>query len=108
MPDDREGAAELQVLTTLALLPLVPWALITVLETDSGWEDSVWRYSSWSKTMAWVTLACGSAAACAAFAYGRRLRDGHNPVNRVWMRVSLAVEAAAIVGWIVLAYTAPG
>ncbi|HEY1596738.1 MAG TPA: hypothetical protein VGF74_15180 [Thermoleophilaceae bacterium] len=96
------------MLTTLALLPILPWAFVTLIETDSGWGDSIWRDASWSKTMAWVTVACGAAAAGAAFEFGWRLRQGHGDRNRLWMRVNLAVEAAAIVAWIVLAYTAPG
>ncbi|HKN93516.1 MAG TPA: hypothetical protein VJU60_04215 [Thermoleophilaceae bacterium] len=95
------------LLTTLALLPLPPWAFITVLGTDSGWEDAVWRYSSWAKTLAWVALVCGLGAACATFVCGARLREGRTGRDRLWMRLSLAVEAAPIVAWIVFAHTAP-
>ena len=34
-----------------------------MIETDSGWEDAIWQYGSWSKTLAVVTTSAGAVAA---------------------------------------------
>ncbi|HEX6458003.1 MAG TPA: hypothetical protein VF032_03725 [Thermoleophilaceae bacterium] len=43
--DDRtnqpRSGTEVLVLTSLALVPILPWAFVTLLETDRGWGDAI-------------------------------------------------------------------
>lgn len=43
--DDRtnqpRSGTEVLVLTSLALVPILPWPFVTLLETDRGWGDAI-------------------------------------------------------------------
>ena len=81
--------------------------LVTMIETDSGWEDAIWRYGSWSKTLAVVTTCAGTVAAVSAFLAARRLRSSAGSRSKRWFAGSLAAELTLFAVWVVLLYTAP-
>ena len=37
------GSAVGVAVAIFAALLVLPWTIITMIETDSGWEDAVWR-----------------------------------------------------------------
>lgn len=81
--------------------------LLTTLESDSGWEDAIWRYSSAAKTIAWVSLAGMLLAAIAGFFFAERLRSGRGHNTRRFLATSLTVALVALAAWIAALYAAP-
>jgi hypothetical protein len=83
------------------------WLLVTILETDSGWEDAIWRYSSASKTTAWITTVLGSLVALGAFALARRLQASSSRSIGRWFTALVTAQLILFGTWVAAIYTAP-
>lgn len=103
----RRGGTAAVAVAALGLVPALPWLLVTAIETDSGWEDAIWQYPSWSKTMAWIITICGAGAAISALIFARRLRSATGRRSRTWFNASITGELAMLAAWVALIYTAP-
>lgn len=104
--DPRPSRAPL-VIAGFGLVAAGAWSFVTIVETDGGWEDAIWRYSSASKTMAVIATTVGAVAAISAFIAACRLRSRHGDRSRTWLLGSIATEVILFAAWIVLLYTAP-
>src|SRR3954471_17898625 len=102
----RRGRLALGV-ASAGLVTAVLWLLITILETDSGWGDAIWRYSSSSKTAAWVTTLLGACAAATALVLARRLQQTPSRSVRRWFAASIAAQLILFAAWVATMYTAP-
>src|SRR3954451_334703 len=87
----RQGRRALAI-SIAGLVTALLWVLLTIVETDSGWEDAIWRYSSSSKTAAWITTLLGAAAALSALVLARRLQGTLRRSTRLWFTVSVASQ----------------
>jgi hypothetical protein len=103
----RRQARRALAISIAGLVTAVLWLLVTILETDSGWEDAIWRYSSSSKTAAWVTTLLGAAAALSALVLARRLQVTPSRSTRRRFAVSVASQLILFGTWAAAIYTAP-
>lgn len=90
------------LLAALVVLSSLLWLFITIVETDTGWNEAIWQEAGLSRTLAWATTLCGSAGAGGGlyFALQWRSRRGRRPLT--WFVSSLSVTLAAFAGWLVL------
>jgi hypothetical protein len=102
----RPGRLALGI-ASAGLVTAALWVPITILETDSGWEDAIWRYSSSSKTAAWITTLLGGLAAVTALVLARRLQKTPSRSVRRWFTASVAAQLILFAAWVATMYTAP-
>jgi hypothetical protein len=93
------------VIAAAGCLLVLPWAFVTAIETDSGWEDAVWT-SGTSRFAAVGLTAAGGAAALTALVAAIRYREEARGASLRLLGGALAAEVLLAVAWVVLAYTA--
>ena len=107
-PTEHRRAGRLALgIASAGVVTALFWVLITILETDSGWGDAIWRYSSSSKTAAWVTTLLGACAAASALVLARRLQQTPSRSVRRWFAASIAAQLILFAAWVATMYTAP-
>jgi hypothetical protein len=102
----RPGGVALGV-AYAGVVTAVLWVLLTILETDSGSGDAIWRYSSSWKVIAWIATLLGGLAAGTALALARRLRATPSRSVRRWFIASVAAQLILFAAWVAAIYTAP-
>jgi len=83
-------------------LLVLPWAFLTLIEVDSGWEDAIWPGGT-SRVLAIAFTVGGAAAAVTAVSAAIGYRsEGRQASLRLFL-AALAAEALLGIAWIVLA-----
>ena len=101
----RLGSTVLLASAIAACVLALPWAFLTQVETDPGWNDSLWADGSW-RGIAWALTAAGGLAAVTAFGYAFAYRSDRQPRQRSIALAALVVYVSAAGCWIAGAFLA--